>query len=185
MAVLLDGIEPFLKAGEIQEGLVLKIINEYIFKLSNALNDFYSKCAFDISVKRFDKNSNTIYTIASTDRASSIMDNNIMDKPEENTEFNSILNEHYEYFFVSDIDDFDELIMPYKSSNANWKSFYRSSIVVPITKKQEPFSHIIGFICITSPQSLNNTTKNRKIISLLRATSNELYEILVKMPYSM
>ncbi len=174
--ILLDDLVSFCKTQETHKDLVLKIINVYICKLSNALNDFYSNCNFDISIKRLDENSNTVYTLASTN----LTPDNIVYKAEENTEFNSILNDHYRYFFVSDINEFDELIMPYKNSNANWKSLYKSSITIPIGKKQESLYHIIGFICITSPQSLNSSNRNKKIIHLLESTSNELYEILLK-----
>lgn len=173
---ILKELKNIIESKELNQNLAITVINEYTGKLSNALIDFYPKNTFDISVKRLDEKSNTLHSIGGNNS----LQNSIVYKVEENTEFNAILNEHYRYFFVSDIDNFDELIMPYKNSNNNWKSLYKSSITVPISKKQNSIYHIIGFICITSPQSLNNTRKNKKIINLLESTSNELYEILSK-----
>lgn len=161
---------------EINKNLAITIINEYIAKLSKALTDFYPKNTFDISVKRLDENNNTLHSLGENNS----FQDRIVCKVEENTEFNAILNEHYRYFLVSDIDKFDELIMPYKNGNNNWNSIYKSAITVPIAKKQNSIYHIIGFICVTSPQSLNNTMKNKKIINLLESISNELYEVLLK-----
>ncbi|MBD5097172.1 MAG: hypothetical protein HDT40_09305 [Lachnospiraceae bacterium] len=173
---ILEELKNIIESKELNKNLAITIINEYTVKLSNALTDFYPKNTFDISVKRLDEKSNTLYSIGENNS----LKKSTAYKVEENTEFNAILNEHYRYFFVSDIDKFDELIMPYKNSNDNWNSLYKSSITVPIAKKQNSIYHIIGFICITSPQSLNNTKKNKKIINLLESTSNELYEILSK-----
>ena len=173
---IIEELKNIIEAEELNKNLAITIINKYTAKLSSALTDFYPRNTFDISLKRLDEKNNTLYSIGENNSSQS----SAIYKVEENTEFNAILNEHYRYFFVSDIDEFEELIMPYKNSNDNWKSLYKSSITVPIAKKQNSIYHIIGFICITSPQSLNNPKKNKKIINLLEATSNELYEILSK-----
>lgn len=170
--ILMEVFNTYLKTGKSSKDSALTILNDYIEKLMIALKDFYPKNLFEISIKRLDQNNNTVYTIATTNPNLS----NVVYETKDNTEFYSILNEHYRYFFVSDFDEFNKI---YKNSNPNFKSLYKSSIVIPIAKKHNTFYNVLGFICINSTQNLSNTNKNKKILDLIEFTSNKLYKVLL------
>lgn len=176
---ILDKVKIDFEDKEINRELAEDIIDEYTIKLSNALTEFYPKNTFDISIRKLNKSKDTLYCL----NENNLVQKNTSYKVDENTESNAILNEHYRYFFVSDIDKFDKFIMPYKNSDKNWSSLYKSAIAIPIAKKRNFTYDIIGLMCVTSPQSLNNTKKNNKIIDLLKSVSDALYEILWQLSY--
>lgn len=174
-SILLTELESLSKSQYTSSELV-KTLYKYIDKLEKALKAFYPKYNFDISIKQLDEKNDSVYTIAANNEAQKEK----VYKIKKNTDLDSILNNHYRYFFVSNIDKFSESIMFYENSNTNWKSLYNTVVTVPICKKDESLYHVIGFVCVTSPYSLNNTNKNKKIVSLLESTSYELYNLLTE-----
>lgn len=99
---------------------------------------------------------------------------------ENNTDFNSIIQNKREYFFVSDLKEFSA-ISQYKNSSKNFLYNYNSSIVCPICKKEKgQIYDIVGFLCVDSPQKLNNVENNERIIKLIEVTASILYEYIIK-----
>lgn len=147
----------------------------YTKLLNDALTEAYPNFQFNISIKKV--NNNAINTIISTDN--NIELNNTKCLIKDNTEFNSIINEHHQFFFVTDIQAFNNSVLKYKSSNKNWANEYKTSIVFPIDNNNLMEGKPIGFICVTSPQKLNNTKINNQIMKLIKSTSNDLYKLLV------
>ena len=95
-----------------------------------------------------------------------------------NTDFSSIIQNKNEYFFVSDLREFST-ISQYNNSSDDFLYKYNSSIVCPICKKEKGQMHdIVGFLCVDSPQKLNNVKKNEKVINLVKATTSTLYEYI-------
>lgn len=96
----------------------------------------------------------------------------------DNTDFNAILNEGRDFFFVSDINEYDRL-REYKNSDANFRCRWNSSLVFPIKKDLSSNSrHIIGFLCISSTSKLNNPKMNESIMKLFPNIADDLYIIL-------
>lgn len=96
----------------------------------------------------------------------------------DNTEFSAILIEGREFFFVSDIDEYDRL-RNYKNSDATFRKRWASSLVFPIKKALHPYSsQIIGFLCISSKNRLNNIKNNEIIMKLFPRIAENLYGVL-------
>ena len=181
--ILLDESSLRLDDQAFSASSALGLIEEYIAKILNALNDFYPKCSFDISILRLDKTNRKAYRVTDvkTDTSNScysLSERNVDD----NTELCSILSGDYRFFLVSDVAEFDKLVMPYHSSNKKWATEYKTSMVVPIAKNKGANADIVGFIQITSPQSLSNTDKNKRLLQLLDTASSELAEPLQMLP---
>lgn len=99
----------------------------------------------------------------------------------DNTDFSAILYDDRDFFFVSDIEEYDRL-RDYKNSDSTFRKSWVASLVFPIKKNLYPSSrHIIGFLCISSKNSLSNPKKNEIIMKLFPRIAENLYEILEKM----
>jgi hypothetical protein len=95
-----------------------------------------------------------------------------------NTDFNLIVENNTDYFFVSDLKEFNAL-ESYKNENECYLQKYNTSIVCPIRKKgRDKRYDMLGFLCVNSPQKLNNTKKNDIVVNYVKAAASVIYDFL-------
>lgn len=69
--------------------------------------------------------------------------------------------------------------MDYKNENQSYIQKYNTTIVYPIRKKGKDKKYdTIGFLCVDSPQKLNNVKKNEKVLSLVETAASIIYDFL-------
>lgn len=146
----------------------------YCNLIIDTLRDLYPKYDFSISIKKISDDS--VYTLLQAGENLFIDEKSQLIK--DNTEFSTIINNGYNYFFVTDLNSFNKKINMYSSSDLEWKYKYNTSIVFPIKKIDAPNSKPVGFICVNSPQVLQKRKINDYLIKLLEETRNSLYEVL-------
>lgn len=94
----------------------------------------------------------------------------------DNSAYEALLHKGASFFFVSDSDAYSRLF-DYRNSDATFRKEWTSSLVFPIKKPHSSSEkHIIGFLCITSKNRLNNPQKNEKIMKLFPHIAEDLYE---------
>lgn len=160
-----------------------KSIDIYLNMISTTLNKIYPQNTFAVSIKLVNK-SNTedpleseVITLASypnkTDNIKPIY------KIKNNTDLSTIVRYNNEYFFVSDLKEYS-VLNSYINENSHYIGNYNTNIVCPIQKSNKDSEDIIGFLCVDSPQKLNDVKKNKKIIDLIQLTASLVYEYLTE-----
>lgn len=95
-----------------------------------------------------------------------------------NTDFRSLTENNGKFFFVSDLKKYSALNY-YKNESKNYLQRYNTTMVFPIRKKGKDKKYdVIGFLCVDSPQRLNNVKKNEKVISLFETAASVIYDFL-------
>lgn len=135
----------------------------YLYK---SIKEIYPKNDFCVIIKEY--YNKELKTIIKTGDNLFVDDNQQI--IEDNTDLNSIINDGYSYYFVTDLSTFSFVNKKYKNDEAGWVYKYNTSIIFPI-KKQNEDSEIIGLICIYAKQSLTKKKNNDKIIKLLEKTN--------------
>lgn len=142
----------------------------YCYSIIDILKDIYPKCNFSVSIKMF--RDDTVDTIL---RAG---DELFIDEGKQlvsqNTEYNVIVKEKYKYFFVTDLDKYNEKVSKYENSDSEWKYKYNTSIVFPIKTEDRESTKLIGFVCINSPQKLKKQRNNDLLIRLIKETCDSI-----------
>lgn len=92
----------------------------------------------------------------------------------QNTEYNVIIKEKYKYFFVTDLDNYNEKVSKYENSDSEWKYKYNTSIVFPVKTEDIDSTKLIGFVCINSPQKLKKERNNDFLIKFIKETSDSI-----------
>ena len=146
----------------------------YCYSVADKLTELYPKCYFSISIKLVTKD--TVSTILTTG-AELFIDDSVQ-QVKDNIEYEAILKDGFDYFFVTDLHTFDEKKQRYITSDSDWRYKYNTSIVFPIKSRNDDENKIIGFICINSPQILRKKKKNDLIIKLIEDTSENIGKIL-------
>lgn len=146
----------------------------YCYSVADKLTELYPKCHFSISIKLVSKD--TVSTVLTTGDELFIDDS--IQQVEDNTEYEAILKNGFDYFFVTDLHTFDEKKQRYITSDPEWRYKYNTSIVFPIKSTNNDEDKVIGFICINSPQTLRKKKKNNLIIKLIEDTSSNIAKIL-------
>ncbi len=146
----------------------------YCYSVADKLTELYPKCHFSISIKLVSKG--TVTTVLTTGDELFIDDS--VQQVKDNTEYEAILKNGFDYFFVTDLHTFDEKKQRYITSDPEWRYKYNTSIVFPIKSTNNDEDKIIGFICINSPQTLRKKKKNNLIIKLIEGTSSNIAKIL-------
>ncbi len=146
----------------------------YCYSIADKLTELYPKCHFSISIKLVSKD--TVSTVLTTGDELFIDDS--VQQVKDNTEYEAILKNGFDYFFVTDLHTFDEKKQRYITSDPEWRYKYNTSIVFPIKSTNNDEDKIIGFICINSPQILRKKKKNNLIIKLIEGTSSNIAKIL-------
>lgn len=156
--------------------LVLYWDSQYIYA---SIKEMYPKSAVCIVIREY--NNHELRTILKTG------DNMFIDDSkqiiEENTDFNSIINEGYKYYFVTDLDFYSHINKDYKNDEAGRKYKYNTSIVFPI-KSQDKDSKIVGLICVYVENTLYKKKDNDRIIKLLEKTNKSFSITLQNMQSS-
>lgn len=157
-------------------------VEDYTKELLAKINKIYPKAIFNVSIK----------LVKSVD----------IEKPEEsilftwfrfpqqmqgeqnlytiknNTDFRALIENNGKFFFVSDLKKYSALEY-YKNESKNYLQKYNTTMVFPIRKKGKDKKYdIIGFLCVDSPQKLNNVKKNEKVISLVETAASVIYDFL-------
>lgn len=152
-------------------------------RLTDLIEEIYPKSNANISVKlvrKSDKsnpsNSEVITWVTYPKKKHNIQ---AIQKIKENTDFNSIVKDSREYFFVSDLKKYSAL-KTYSNAEKHFIQEYSTSIVVPIQKENKETEDIIGFLCITSPQKLGNVKKNKKLVDIIKTSASLLYDYLIE-----
>lgn len=158
-------------------------IHDYLKSLSHMINLIYPEYFVRISIKLISKSDNDfpskseiatwISYPADTDESKVSHKYIIRD----NTDFSSIVMNKNKYFFVSDLLKYSAL-NNYVNQRGDWFSEYSTSIVFPIQYSDSNSENIIGFLCLTSPQKLNNVKKNKQLIFLLTKSATMLCKYL-------
>lgn len=146
----------------------------YCYSVADKLAELYPKCNFSISIKLVSKD--TVSTVLTTGDELFIDDS--VQQVKDNTEYETILKNGFDYFFVTDLHTFDKKKQKYITSDPEWRYKYNTSIVFPIKSTNKHEDRIIGFICINSPQTLRKKKKNNLIIKLIESTSSNIAKIL-------
>lgn len=177
----IKNIELTLKIGRKEDFSQFNLI-DYIKELLEKISKIYPKAIFNISIKlvksvdvgnpeesllftwfRFPKQmqgERNLYTIKN------------------NTDFRALIENKGKFFFVSDLKKYS-VLKDYKSESKNYLQRYNTTMVFPIRKKEKDKKYdIIGFLCVDSPQRLNNVRKNEEVISLFETTASVLYNFL-------
>ena len=97
----------------------------------------------------------------------------------ENTEFYSIVNDGYKYFFVTDLPKF-RVMNGFESEDPDLLRYSKTDIVFPISYRDVFEENVVGFLCLTSPQKWNNTKINKEIISLLNAAASLICKYMIE-----
>lgn len=157
-------------------------VEDYTKKLLEKINKIYPKAIFNVSIK----------LVKSVD----------IEKPEEsilytwfrfpqqmqgeqnlytiknNTDFRALTENNGKFFFVSDLKKYSAFYN-YKNESQNYLQRYNTTMVFPIRKKGKDKKYdIIGFLCVDSPQRLNNVRKNEKVINLVETAASVIYDFL-------
>jgi hypothetical protein len=160
-------------ANLINETKAKNVITEFNF----FLKELYPNIKFNISIICFytDKRENNIENWISNEN---ICDNKKSDFYNiiNNKEFYSMLNSK-KYFFVSDINLLNTII-PYTNITNNCMNHWNSLIFYPIQDNKKNIT--LGSLCIRSQERLNDTKKNKILISLSKQTADAFYPLLLK-----
>lgn len=157
-------------------------IENYLEILICKMHEIYPSTKFDISIKllvALDE-SKPMESRLLTCFSYPTQKNSEINIIKDNTAFDSILKSNGDYFLVSDLKTFQK-ISQYKNDDDNFINKYNTTIVVPIRrKKKDKTFDIIGFLCVNSPQKINNVKKNRMIVEFITQAASTLYDFFIK-----
>ncbi len=116
----------------------------------------YTRSRCHVSVKLFDPETSLVRTVArdemSPDNRSSVDENMDWYPYQNNTAFQSILDDKTKSRFVSNHLRVLHLLRKYKNGNPEWKNLYTACVVVPITKNTHANTinrtSVLGFLCV-------------------------------------
>lgn len=148
---------------------------QYCHFIGDKLSEFYPRCHFSISIKLVLKDA--VSTVLTT--GDELFINNNVQQVVGNSEYEAILKNGFDYFFVTDLHTFDEKKQKYITSDPEWRYKYNTSIVFPVKSVNNDKNNVIGFICINSPQTLRKMEKNNLIIKLIENTSGSIAKNLL------
>lgn len=159
-----------------------KDIELYVEELASRIKEIYPKSDSAISIKLVEKSykqnpsESEVITLVYPNKKYNIK---MPYKIKDNTDFNSIVKDSKEYFFVSDLKKYSAL-KKYVNSDRHFMQEYNTSIVVPIQKNSKGNENIIGFLCINSSQKLGNVKKNKKLMDVVKPTASLFYDYLTE-----
>lgn len=108
-----------------------------------------------------------------------------------NTDFDIIVNNNEDYFYVSDLNEYKRKNI-YSNSNEDYKEYYNGTIVVPIKIStdcihfctQSSEYHLIGFLCVDSMSTRAFSIRQKDYnLNIMFTFSNIFYIILNKYKY--
>lgn len=154
-------------------------IDTYLEGITRIINEIYPKSAFVVSIKLISK-TNMENPLESEVVTWALYPNNdnsipIEYKIKNNSDFSSIIKDNNKYFFVSDLKKYSALTS-YTNESSHYIEKYNTSIVCPIQKN----NFIIGFLCVDSPQKLNNVKKNKKLIDFINFAASLAYKYITE-----
>lgn len=160
-----------------------KDIELYLEKLTSIIKEIYPKSNSIISIKLVEKSdkqnpseSEVITWVSYPNKKYNVK---MTYRIKDNTDFNSIVKNSKEYFFVSDLKKYSAL-KKYVNSDRHFMQEYNTSIVVPIQKNSKGNEDIIGFLCINSSQKLGNVKKNKKLMDIVKSAASLFYDYLTE-----
>lgn len=148
----------------------------YCHSIFHVIKELYPNCSFSVSIKMFYDNS--VVTILRA--GDELFINDTKQFVNQNTEYDVIINERYEYFFVTDLNKYEKMISNYENSDPEWKYKYNTSIVFPIKTSNINDSKVIGFVCVHSPQKLKKEKNNDFLIKLIKKTCNNIANYILQ-----
>lgn len=96
-----------------------------------------------------------------------------------NTDFSAIVSQKNDFIFISDIKAYDTVSsVGYKTEDLSFKKQYNTTIVFPIRDEKPNGKNVIGFVCIASPQKMNNTKKNKELMGFMDIAASGLSKLL-------
>jgi hypothetical protein len=157
-------------------------VEDYIKELLEKINRIYPKAIFNVSIKLIKSvdtekpEESKLYTWFKFPQQMQNEQNLYTIK--NNTDYRSLIENNGKFFFVSDLKKYSAFTN-YKNESKNYLQRYNTVIVFPIRKKGRDKKYdIIGFLCVDSPQRLNNVKKNEKVISLVEMAASVIYDFL-------
>lgn len=157
-------------------------VEDYIKELLEKINKIYPKAIFNVSIKLIKSidiekpEESILYTWFKFPQQMQIEQNLYTIK--NNTDYRSLIESNGKFFFVSDLKNYSAFTN-YKNESKNYLQRYNTAMVFPIRKKGKDKKYdIIGFLCVDSPQRLNNVKKNEKVISLVETAASVIYDFL-------
>lgn len=157
-------------------------VENYTKELLEKINKIYPKAIFNVSIKLVksvdieNPKESILYTWFRFPQQMQSDQNLYTIK--NNTDFSSLMENNSKFFFVSDLKKYSAFEI-YKNENRNYLQRYNTTMVFPIRKKGKDKKYdIIGFLCVDSPQRLNNVKKNEKVISLVKMAASVIYDFL-------
>lgn len=157
-------------------------IDIYLKLTKNMVNEIYPDNAFIVSIKLISKSNaenpleSEVITLASYPDSRNIEP---VYKIKNNTDFSTIIGDNNEYFFVSDLKEYS-VLKNYINESNNYIECYNTSIVFPIQKGNKNSEDIIGFLCVTSPQRLNDVKKNKMLMDIIKSAATIAYKYLTE-----
>lgn len=157
-------------------------VEDYTKELIEKINEIYPKAIFNVSIKLVKSvdikkpEESILYTWFRFPQQMQGERNLYTIK--NNTDFRALIENNGKFFFVSDLKKYSAFTN-YKKESKNYLQRYNTSIVFPIRKKGKDKKYdIIGFLCVDSPQRLNNVKKNEKVICLVETAASVIYDFL-------
>ena len=148
------------KIRELYPDIVLSI-KVLLVKSLNEIDPTQSKVYIRYAYPQQEKGCKVIYTIA------------------KNTDFSAIVSQKNDFIFISDIREYDTVSsVGYKTEDLSFKKQYNTTIVFPIRDEKPNGKNVIGFVCIASPQKMNNTKKNGELIGFMDIAASGLSKLL-------
>lgn len=157
-------------------------VEDYTKELLEKINKIYPKAIFNVSIRLVKSvdiekpEESILYTWFKFPQQMQGEQNLYTIK--NNTDFKALIESNGKFFFVSDLKKFSAF-KNYKNESKNYLQRYNTAMVFPIRKKGKDKKYdIIGFLCVDSPQRLNNVKKNEKVISLVETATSVIYDFL-------
>lgn len=157
-------------------------VEDYTKELLEKINKIYPKAIFNVSIKLVKSvdiekpEESVLYTWFRFPQQMQGEQNLYTIK--NNTDFRALIENNGKFFFVSDLKKYSAF-RNYKNESQNYLQRYNTTMVFPIRKKGKDKKYdTIGFLCIDSPQRLNNVKKNEKVISLVKTAASVIYDFL-------
>jgi len=151
---------------------------EILKYVDDILHSLYPKAKFQISIKVLVKNDGLsdsfVKTFITYYNNHTSYSESALTPVKESFDLNAILYNKKRFFFVSDIEEYGK----FNASDFGPYSFTpNSSVIVFPIKKEHPLNSesIIGFLCLSSPEKLDNPKKNEILMKQLARISSKLY----------
>ena len=171
------------KDKQIGDTQVIECLNRMI----NVMRKLYSNTNFHVSIKIIDidteDTSNSLVRSWIDIGGTPVVNDGLPQYTiKDNTDFYSVFIDKHKYFFVSDINEYANISKrDYKNQNPNWRETMLSTIVYPIKNKNEKVQEqCVGFLCVDSPQRLDDNKRNVFLMNILEITAYALSSILTE-----